>query len=124
MRLTHKPTGIVVACQTERSQFQNKDSAFKMLRQRVAAEAADRARREQDELRGALSGTGSRYERIRTYNFADDRVTDHRLGLSKFGMPRMLAGELLDDFTAALVEAQKVRQLATFLEGVGDPGKT
>lgn len=88
VRLTHIPTGIKVSCQDERSQHNNKASAMKSLQKRVAAHAAAEERAARDELKASNASTGARNERIRTYNFADDRVTDHRLGASKFGMPR------------------------------------
>ncbi|KAL1511564.1 hypothetical protein AB1Y20_006358 [Prymnesium parvum] len=120
VRLTHKPTGIKVACQDERSQHQNKATAFRRLEQRIAAMQADQQQQEQQALRSSQSGTGARSERIRTYNFHDDRVTDHRLGLSRFGMPRMLEGDLLDEFILALVEREDGERLARFMDTLAD----
>src|SRR4051794_14011903 len=101
VRITHKPTGLVVSMQDEKSQLQNRDKAMRVLRARLL----ERARAEQDaELAAArLSqvGSGERSEKIRTYNFPQDRVTDHRVKVTKNGLPAILAGEL-DDFTSAL----------------------
>ncbi|MBE6629236.1 MAG: peptide chain release factor 1 [Ruminococcaceae bacterium] len=111
VRLTHKPTGIVVECQEERSQFKNRDKAMKMLR----AKLYDIKRREQDEqiagARRAQVGTGDRSERIRTYNYPQNRVTDHRIGLTLYKLDKLLDGdmaELLDALSAAEL-AQKMQ---------------
>ncbi len=94
VRLTHKPTGIVVECQEERSQFKNKDKALKMLR----AILYDKANREQAEAiageRRAQVGTGDRSERIRTYNYRENRVSDHRIGLTLYSLDSFLDGEI------------------------------
>ena len=110
VRLTHKPTGIVVECQEERSQFKNRDKAMKMLR----AKLFDIRQREQDEqiagARRAQVGTGDRSERIRTYNYAQNRVTDHRIGFTLYKLDRVLdgdMGELLD----ALVRADLAQKM-------------
>ena len=103
VRLTHKPTGIVIECQEERSQFKNRDKAMKMLRaklfdikQREQTEAVAQSRRDQ-------VGTGDRSERIRTYNYPQNRVTDHRIGLTLYKLDKMLDGnieELLETLAA------------------------
>ncbi len=111
VRLTHKPTGIVVECQEERSQFKNRDKAMKMLR----AKLYDIKVREQDEqiagARRAQVGTGDRSERIRTYNYPQSRVTDHRIGFTLYKLDKLLDGdmtELLDALTQAeLAEKMK-----------------
>ena len=104
VRLTHKPTGIVVECQEERSQFKNRDKAMKMLR----AILFDRKRREQEDAiaaeRRQQVGTGDRSERIRTYNFPQNRVTDHRIGLSLYHLDKMLDGDIAE-MTDALIAA-------------------
>ena len=104
VRLTHKPTGIVVECQEERSQFKNRDKAMKMLR----AILFDRKRREQESAiaaeRRQQVGTGDRSERIRTYNFPQNRVTDHRIGLSLYHLDKMLDGDIAE-MTDALIAA-------------------
>ena len=102
VRLTHKPTGIKVAIQNERSQHANKRTALQILTARVADHYESIARAETDKARQEVDSTGSRSERIRTYNWADDRVTDHRLSGSKFGIPRMMEGELLEELAADL----------------------
>ncbi|TYZ57929.1 hypothetical protein PybrP1_005211 [[Pythium] brassicae (nom. inval.)] len=103
VRITHLPTGIVAAVQDERSQHQNKAKAMKILCARVF----DGLRRERDSARHSLRssqiGSGDRSERVRTYNFPQSRVSDHRVNVTVFGIERMLAGELLDDIVDALV---------------------
>ena len=110
VRLTHKPTGLVVECQEERSQFKNRDKAMKMLR----AKLYDIKVREQDEqiagARRAQVGTGDRSERIRTYNYPQSRVTDHRIGFTLYKLDKLLdgdMGELLD----ALVQAELAEKM-------------
>ena len=110
VRITHKPTGLVVSMQDEKSQLQNREKAMRVLRARllereVAAQQADQAAD-----RKAQVGTGERAEKVRTYNFPQDRVTDHRVKLTKGDVARVLAGEL-DDFTAALEADEKRRKL-------------
>ena len=110
VRLTHKPTGIVVECQEERSQFKNKDKALKMLR----AILYDRASREQTEAiasnRREQVGTGDRSERIRTYNYPQGRITDHRIGLTVHSLERFLDGEI-DAMIDALATADAAEKL-------------
>ena len=111
VRLTHKPTGIVVECQEERSQFKNRDKAMKMLR----AKLYDIQEREQSEQiatsRRAQVGTGDRSERIRTYNYAQNRVTDHRIGLTLYKLDKILDGDVADLTDALTAEeiAQKLK---------------
>jgi peptide chain release factor 1 len=110
VRITHKPTGLVVSMQDEKSQLQNKERAMRVLRARLleAERAAQEAERGAE--RRAQVGSGERAEKIRTYNFPQDRVTDHRVGLTKNNLPAVLGGEL-DDFTAALEADEKRRKL-------------
>ena len=120
VRLTHTATGIKVACQDERSQHQNKARALQMLRSKLLAIAEEKRQAEQSAARGEVASTGGRSERIRTYNFADDRVTDHRLGVSKFGMPRMLeTAELLQELIDDLRAREASERLEAFLREVG-----
>jgi len=111
VRITHLPTGTSIAMQDERSQHKNKEKAMKLLRARVAD--ADRLAKAQDhqEQRSALLGTGGRSERIRTYNFKEDRVSDHRIGETKFGIEAMLRGELLEEFLEELAKKDQETRL-------------
>src|SRR4051812_30825584 len=110
VRITHKPTGLVVSMQDEKSQLQNREKAMRVLRARLLE--AERAAQQAEEAaeRRAQVGTGERSEKIRTYNFPQDRVTDHRVKLTKGDVERVLAGEL-DDFTASLEADEKRRAL-------------
>ena len=116
VRVTHLPTGIVVAIQDERSQHSNKAKALQVLMARVyeAKRVELESSRSQD--RRAQIGSGDRSERIRTYNFPQDRVTDHRVGVSVFGMADMFAGELLDTLLDALEAADKESRLKALEE--------
>lgn len=119
VRLTHVPTGIKVSCQNERSQHMNKAMAMRVLRTRVLDMHEQKAKSEMSSARVEQMGTGGRSEKIRTYNFPNDRVTDHRLGVSKFGMDRMLeTAELLDELLEELAAHAKVRRLEALLEGL------
>jgi peptide chain release factor 1 len=110
VRITHKPSGIVVSMQDEKSQLQNRDKAMRVLRARLYEQELDRRQAELSAERRSQVGTAARAEKIRTYNFPQDRVTDHRVGLTKNNLPAILAGEL-DDFTAALEADEKRRKL-------------
>jgi len=111
IRLTHFPTGIVVTCQDERSQLKNKDKAFKVLRSRLYDYYNGLNRSEQDARRKSLVGRGDRSERIRTYNFPQGRVTDHRIGLSLYSIDSFMLGEI-EEMTEALAIAERERLLA------------
>jgi len=110
VRITHLPTGMVVACQDERSQLRNKMKAMAVLRARLL----DMERRKQEEemtkQRRSQVGTGERAEKIRTYNFPQDRVTDHRIGLTLHNLPRILQGDF-DQLIDALATDDQARQL-------------
>jgi peptide chain release factor 1 len=110
VRLTHLPTGTAVSMQDEKSQLQNKAKALRLLRSRLLQMEQERAAAEQSELRRGQVGGGDRSEKIRTYNFKENRVTDHRIGLTIHKLDRVLAGEL-DDVNDALVAEERRRQL-------------
>ena len=109
VRITHLPTGIAVAMQDERSQLQNRDKAMRVLRARLFEAERERQQAEQAAVRKAQVGSGGRSEKIRTYNFPQDRVTDHRVGVSA-RLEDVLAGDL-DAFTAALTADEQRRAL-------------
>jgi peptide chain release factor 1 len=111
VRITHFPTGIVVTCQDERSQLKNKERAFKVLRSRLYDYYNGRSSKERDENRRSLVGTGDRSERIRTYNFPQSRVTDHRIGLSQYNLDAFIMGDI-DSMVEALAVADREAQLA------------
>src|SRR4051795_2356371 len=110
VRITHKPTGIVVSMQDEKSQLQNRERAFKVLRARLYEAKLAEQQAELAADRRAQVGTGERAEKIRTYNYPERRVTDHRVKLTVHNLDALLAGEL-DDVTAALQDAEKRKRL-------------
>ena len=112
VRITHVPTGIVVAMQDEKSQLQNKTKALRVLRARLYELERERRQAEQAEARRSQIGSGSRAEKIRTYNFPENRLTDHRIKLTAHQLDRILEGEL-DEFTEALTAEDRRRQLET-----------
>eukprot|EP00602_Paraphysomonas_sp_CaronLab_P009190 CAMPEP_0185032870 /NCGR_PEP_ID=MMETSP1103-20130426/21363_1 /TAXON_ID=36769 /ORGANISM="Paraphysomonas bandaiensis, Strain Caron Lab Isolate" /LENGTH=399 /DNA_ID=CAMNT_0027568935 /DNA_START=19 /DNA_END=1215 /DNA_ORIENTATION=+ len=112
VRLTHLPTGVVVTMQDERSQVQNKLRAMQILRSRVYDLERSKQAEARAELRSAAQGTGDRSDKIRTYNFPQDRITDHRIGLSTTGIERVLSGETLDTIISSLIEADERERLA------------
>lgn len=105
VRITHIPTGLMVYCQEERSQKQNKERALSIIRARVYALEQERLHRERTEARRGQIGTGDRSEKIRTYNFPQDRVTDHRIQQNFHNLPSVMNGEL-DDMINALKQAE------------------
>ncbi|HYX84922.1 MAG TPA: peptide chain release factor 1 [Gaiellales bacterium] len=116
VRITHVPSGTVVTCQDERSQLQNKERAMKILRARLYEAERERVAAEAAAARVALIGTGERSEKIRTYNFPQNRVTDHRVGLTVHNLEAVLAGDL-DEFSEALAADEKRRKLAAAAGG-------
>ncbi len=110
IRILHKPTGIVVTCQDERSQLQNKEKAFRMLRARLYEQQQAALNSERTQARRAQVGSGDRSEKIRTYNFPDGRVTDHRIGLTIYNIPQILDGGI-QTFVDALVTADQAERL-------------
>jgi peptide chain release factor 1 len=111
VRITHLPTGIVVAMQDERSQLQNRERAMRVLRARLFERERERQAAELSEQRRSQIGTGERAEKIRTYNFPENRLTDHRIKLTVHQLDRILQGEL-DEFTEALAAEDRRRDLA------------
>ena len=116
VRLTHGPTGIVVAMQDEKSQLQNREKAFRVLRARLLAAERERAARERADLRAAQIGTGDRSEKIRTYNFPQSRVTDHRIGFTTHALGDVLDGGLAELLEALVGEEQR-RKLEALAQG-------
>ncbi len=115
VRLTHLPTGLVVSCQDEKSQLQNKTKAFNILRARLYDIEQRRLEEEHGATRRSQVGTGERSEKIRTYNFPQSRVTDHRIGYTSHRLEAILNGEI-DEFIEALTEAdqeEKLKELVT-----------
>jgi peptide chain release factor 1 len=109
VRLTHLPTGTVVSCQDEKSQIKNKEKAMKVLRARVYDKFQREAQAEYDQTRKLAVGTGDRSERIRTYNFPQNRVTDHRIGLTIQKLDQILEGKLDEIVETLIVEDQSSR---------------
>ncbi len=120
VRITHLPTGLVVEIQDEKSQHKNKAKAMSVLRARLLELEQRKAREEEDEARRSMVGSGERSEKIRTYNFPQDRITDHRIGLDVHDLPGVLDGDL-DKLIDALVTADQAERLAS-LESA--PGST
>jgi peptide chain release factor 1 len=110
VRLTHLPTGMVVQCQDERSQLQNRTRAMSILRARLYEIAINERQAEEDAARRAQVGSGERSEKIRTYNFPQSRVTDHRIGVSSHNLPAVLSGEL-DGFIDELATRDEAERL-------------
>lgn len=111
VRITHLPTGIVVSCQDEKSQFKNKDKAMKILRSRIYEVMEEQRHKEIADERKAQVGSGYRSERIRTYNFPQGRVTDHRINLTLYKLEQILNGSL-DEIIDALITADQSAKLA------------
>lgn len=110
VRITHLPTGIVVSCQDEKSQIKNREKALKVLRARLYDKYQQEAKAEYDDARKSAVGTGDRSERIRTYNFPQNRVTDHRISLTVQKLEQVLDGEL-DEFIDALLLDEQTKKL-------------
>ncbi len=115
VRITHLPTGLVVSCQDARSQHQNREKAMQILRARLYALEQERLQRELGEQRRTQVGTGERSEKIRTYNFPQNRVTDHRIGLTLYRLQDVLDGDL-DEIIDALTTADQAERLARELQ--------
>ena len=110
VRLIHEPTGIVVECQTERSQFQDKDNAMKMLRTKLYEIEKEKQDSEVANARKSQVGSGDRSEKIRTYNYPQGRITDHRIGMSIYQMENFLNGDI-DEMIDNLIAADRAEKL-------------
>jgi peptide chain release factor 1 len=110
VRITHKPSGIVVACQQERSQFQNKERAMKMLRSKLYEIKVNEQINAQASSRKSMVGSGDRSDKVRTYNFPQNRVTDHRIGLTLYNLDRFIDGDI-DEMLEALRLADRAEKL-------------
>ena len=113
VRLTHMPTGIVISCQDEKSQIKNKAKALKVLRAMLYEMEKEKLHSEEDALRRSQIGTGDRSEKIRTYNFPQGRVTDHRIKLTLYKIEQIMDGDL-DELTSALKAADQAAKLSLF----------
>ncbi|HET7369968.1 MAG TPA: peptide chain release factor 1 [Gammaproteobacteria bacterium] len=118
VRITHLPTGVVVECQDERSQHKNRARAMALLQARLLAAERDKQVNERSESRKLLIGSGDRSERIRTYNFPQGRVTDHRINLSLYKLDEILAGQI-DQLVGPLVNEYQADQLAALADASG-----
>src|SRR6266480_3880055 len=112
VRMTHKPTGLVVTCQDEKSQLQNKEKALRILRSRLLQTERERQAEEVSSARRDQVKSGGRSEKIRTYNFKEKRITDHRIGLTLHALDQVLAGQL-DPIVDELIAAERAEQLAS-----------
>jgi len=117
VRITHLPTGLVVSMQDEKSQLQNREKALRVLRARLLQAEQERVAKERADVRAAQIGTGDRSEKIRTYNFPQSRITDHRIGLTVHNVGDVLGGEL-EPIVQALNNEEQRRRLATLSESV------
>ena len=111
VRITHEPTGIVVSCQNEKSQLQNKESAMRILRARLLAKAQEEANAAASDARRSQVRTVDRSERVRTYNFPENRISDHRVNFKAYNLDQVLDGDL-DAVVQALVDADSAAQLS------------
>ncbi|RKM62531.1 peptide chain release factor 1 [Butyrivibrio sp. CB08] len=115
VRLTHLPTGIVISCQDEKSQQQNKAKALKVLRAKLYEMEQERQHNEESELRRSQVGSGDRSEKIRTYNFHQGRVTDHRIGLTLYKIDQIMDGDI-DELIDGLIAADQAEKLLTMAQ--------
>lgn len=110
VRITYLPTNTVVACQDERSQYQNREKAMKLLRSRIMEAATEKEKKKRVEARRIMVGTGDRSEKIRTYNYPQSRITDHRIGFTLYRLEAVLDGDL-DEIIDALTTADRIARL-------------
>ena len=111
VRITHLPTGVVVSCQDGRSQHANRDSAMRVLRSRIYEMQAQERQRKEKDLRKMQVGSGDRSEKIRTYNYPQNRITDHRIGLTLYNLDAIIRGGDLTEITDALIQADRLAKL-------------
>ena len=109
MRITHIPTGLVVQCQDERSQYKNKDKAMAVLQARLWEMARSSAKDQEDSERKSQVGTGDRSERIRTYNYHQGRVSDHRIGLTLYKLDKIMNGDIQEILDACIAADQAAK---------------
>jgi peptide chain release factor 1 len=117
VRITHKPSGIVVSMQDEKSQLQNRDKAMRVLRARLLEQQVAEQQAQIASERKAQVGSGTRAEKVRTYNFPQGRITDHRIKHTSHNLDGVLGGGELDEFTNALSAEEKRRRLQNAAEG-------
>ncbi len=116
VRLTHLPSGIVISCQDEKSQLQNRRKAMQVLRAKLHQVETDRQNAQRGDVRRGMVGSGDRSEKIRTYNFSQSRITDHRIGFSTYRLPEVLAGDIAE-LIGELSLAERAERLAQAREG-------
>ncbi len=116
VRITHIPTGLVVACQDERSQHQNREKAMKMLRAKIFEAAEEKERKKRESARRIMVGTGDRSEKIRTYNYPQGRLTDHRIGFTIYSLDKVLDGDIYE-VIEALISADRAAKLKNLPAG-------
>ncbi|MDT8880317.1 peptide chain release factor 1 [Halomonas saccharevitans] len=119
IRITHLPSGVVVECQEERSQHKNRAKAMSLLAARLKQSAVASQRQQQADARRSLVGSGDRSERIRTYNFPQGRITDHRINLTLYKLGEVVSGERLDDVVEPLIHEYQAEQLAALQQDAG-----
>ncbi len=115
VRLTHLPTNTVVACQDERSQFQNKDKAMRILRAKIYEQQVIDQRKKESDLRKSQVGSGDRSEKIRTYNYPQGRVTDHRIGLTLHALDKIMQGDI-EPIISSLIKADRIEKLKSVVK--------
>ncbi|XP_014672965.1 PREDICTED: peptide chain release factor 1-like, mitochondrial isoform X2 [Priapulus caudatus] len=124
VRIVHKPTGVVSECQTERSQMQNRERAMKVLRTRLYNVKVEKQQEEERSHRKLQVGSKSRSEKVRTYNYQQDRITDHRIGVNRFHIPEFMSGgSKFHDLVLALLEADRRERLVELLEKANNPNE-